>query len=103
MKKITRTLLALLLAAVCMMLCACAAEPEPEPTEDPNLLVLDYTLVAENAADLQVLENYVNLQTLDLRGSGTLGWSVAHRQLCRARLGEGDQAYGCLQYLIKDR
>lgn len=42
-------------------------------------------------------------KTLDLRGSGTLGWSVAHRQLCRARLGEGDQAYGCLQYLIKDR
>ena len=69
MKKITRTLLALLLAAVCIMLCACGAEPEPDPTEDPNLLVLDYTLVAENAADLQILENYVNLQTLDLRGS----------------------------------
>ena len=42
-------------------------------------------------------------KTLDLRGPGTLGWAVAHRQLCRARLGEGEQAYACLQYLVKDR
>ena len=69
MKKMTRTLLALLLAAVCVMLCACAAEPEPEPTEDPNLSVLEFALVTDNAADLQTLEDYVNLQNLDLRGS----------------------------------
>ena len=71
MKKMTRMMLALLLAAVSVLLCACGAEPEPEtvPTEDPNLSVVEFALVTDNAADLQTLEDYVNLQTLDLRGS----------------------------------
>ena len=36
---------------------------------DPNLDVLEYALVAEDAAALEQLDVYVNLQTLDLRGS----------------------------------
>ena len=42
-------------------------------------------------------------RTLDLRGPGTMGWSVVHRQLCRARLGQGEQAYDRLQFLIKEK
>ncbi len=36
---------------------------------DPNLDVLEYTLVAADAAELEQLEVYSNLQKLDLRGS----------------------------------
>jgi hypothetical protein len=42
-------------------------------------------------------------KTLDLRGTGTTGWSVVHRQLCRARLEEAEKAYSCLRYFIQDR
>ena len=70
MKKTMRILLAAVLAAMMLILCACsAAELEPVPTEDPNLSVLDFALVTDNGADLQTFEDYVNLQTLDLRGS----------------------------------
>lgn len=68
MKNSMRLLLAAVLAAMMLILCACGSE-EPEPTEDPNLMVLDYTMVAESAADLGALSVYENLQTLDLRGS----------------------------------
>lgn len=67
MKKTMRMLLAAVLAAMMLMLCACGAEPEP--TVDPNLEVLDYAMTANSAADLDALEVYVNLQSLDLRGS----------------------------------
>lgn len=66
MKKTILMFLVMLLVA--LMLCACGAE-DPEPTEDPNLLVLEYTLVADDASDLDALAVYENLQTLDLRGS----------------------------------
>ena len=66
MKKTIRMFLVMLLVA--LMLCACGAE-EPEPTADPNLEVLEYALAAKDAADLDALAVYENLQTLDLRGS----------------------------------
>ena len=66
MKKTMRMLLAL--ALMVLMLCACGAN-EPEPTVDPNLEVLDFSLLANSAADLDALAVYENLQTLDLRGS----------------------------------
>ena len=67
MKKTIHMFLALALAVMMLMLCGCAAEPEP--TEDPNLQVLHYALVADHASDLGALAVYENLQTLDLRGS----------------------------------
>lgn len=66
MKKKMHMILVVLIVAA--MLCACGAA-EPEPTVDPNLEVLEYALTADSAADLEALEVYVNLQTLDLRGS----------------------------------
>ena len=51
--------------AVALLICGCAVVNKP----DPSLEVLDFSLVAENAEDLQELENYVNLQTLNLQGS----------------------------------
>ena len=61
MKKISSVLLSLMLIAA-LLLCGCEKH-------DPNLDVVDYTLVAADAAALQELDVYVNLQTLDLRGS----------------------------------
>lgn len=66
MKKTLRMLVAL--TVMMLMLCACGAK-EPEPTVDPNLEVLDFSLVANSASDLDALAVYENLQTLDLRGS----------------------------------
>lgn len=65
MKKLARILILLMIAAMVLSLWGCAAEPEP----DPNLEVLDFALVAQDAAALEELEVYENLQTLDLRGS----------------------------------
>jgi alpha-L-fucosidase 2 len=42
-------------------------------------------------------------KTLDLRGNKTTGWALAHRMNCRARLGEGDNAYEVYQYFIRER
>jgi alpha-L-fucosidase 2 len=42
-------------------------------------------------------------KTLDLRGSKTTGWAMAHRMNCRARLGEGEQAYEVYQRFIRER
>jgi len=61
MKKISSVLISLLLIAAAL-LCGCEKH-------DPNLDVLEQTLVAADAAALQELDVYVNLQTLDLRGS----------------------------------
>ena len=61
MKRISSVLLSLMLIAA-LLLCGCEKH-------DPNLDVVDYTLVAADAAALQELDVYVNLQTLDLRGS----------------------------------
>ena len=69
MKKVTRMLIAFALLTVMLTVCGCGKGNEPEPTTDPNLEVLEYTLVAEDAAALKELDAYVNLQTLDLRGS----------------------------------
>ena len=62
MKKAMRIFLSLMMAAVLVVFCGCEKH-------DPNLDVLDYTLVAADEAALQELDVYVNLQTLDLRGS----------------------------------
>ena len=70
MKKTMYMFLAALMAV--LVLCACgqkAPEETVPPTEDPNLQVLEYTLVADAASDLDALAVYENLQTLDLRGS----------------------------------
>ena len=65
MKRISSVLISVLLIAVLLTLAGCGAV-EPH---DPNLDVLEHTLVAENAAALSELDVYVNLQKLDLRGS----------------------------------
>ena len=61
LKNLKRMLLAVVLAAVMLTVCGCGM------FKDPNLEVLDYALVAEDAAALAELDVYVNLQTLDLR------------------------------------
>lgn len=61
MKKIS--LMIVLLLALTVLLWGC------EEPRDPNLDVVDFALAAEDAAALEELEVYVNLQTLDLRGS----------------------------------
>ena len=66
MKKVTRIFLSLMLLAALLVFCGCGKVVEKH---DPNLDVVDYTLVAADAAALQELEVYTNLQTLDLRGS----------------------------------
>lgn len=66
MKKISSVLISLLLVAALLTLAGCGKVLEKH---DPNLDVLEYSLMAENAAALQELDVYVNLQTLDLRGS----------------------------------
>ena len=68
MKKTLRFLLVLAVAAAMMLgLSACVAEPEP--TTDPNLEVLELTLQLEDAAAISQLEQYPNLQKVDLTGS----------------------------------
>ena len=63
MKNHTRMLIAFALLTVMLTVCGCGK------LFDPNQKVLEYTLVEEDAAALEELEVYVNLQTLDLRGS----------------------------------
>ena len=63
MKNLTRMMLAAALVIVMLTVCGCGA------LFDPDQKVLEYTLVAEDTAALEELNNYVNLQTLDLRGS----------------------------------
>ncbi|VGO18676.1 glycoside hydrolase family 95 protein [Pontiella sulfatireligans] len=41
--------------------------------------------------------------TLDLRGSKTTGWAMAHRMNCRARLKEGEKAHEVYQRFISER
>ena len=69
MKKTMRVFLAALMAMLVLCACGAQAEPTEAPTEDPNLQVLEYTLVADDASDLDTLAAYENLKTLDLRGS----------------------------------
>jgi len=59
----------------------------------PGVLIADGSKEIKDAAS----------KTLDLRGPGSLGWAVTHRQLCRARLEEGEAAYKCADYLIKEK
>jgi alpha-L-fucosidase 2 len=42
-------------------------------------------------------------KTLDLRGSKTTGWAMAHRMNCRARLTEGEEAHDVYQRFIRER
>ncbi|VGO15390.1 hypothetical protein PDESU_03973 [Pontiella desulfatans] len=42
-------------------------------------------------------------KTLDLRGSKTTGWAMAHRMNCRARLKEGEKALEVYQRFIQER
>jgi len=42
-------------------------------------------------------------KTLDLRGSKTTGWAMAHRMNCRARLKEGEKAHEVYQRFISER
>lgn len=42
-------------------------------------------------------------KTLDFRGAETRGWAIAHQMNCRARLKEGDRAYGLYQKFIAER
>ena len=60
MKKYISLILTLLLAAALLTGCALF---------DPNLKVLEHSMVAADAAELEQLEVYTNLQKLDLRGS----------------------------------
>ena len=70
MKRISSVLISLLLmAALVLTGCGKQEAPAPAPTTDPNLEVVEYALVANDAAALKELDAYVNLQTLDLRGS----------------------------------
>jgi len=41
--------------------------------------------------------------SLDKRGDKSTGWALAHRMVCRARLGDGDQALLLLRNMLKDR
>jgi alpha-L-fucosidase 2 len=41
-------------------------------------------------------------KTLELRGPGTVGWSIMHRMLCHARLKEGEQAHDRLVKLLTE-
>lgn len=71
MKNTHRVFFSLMWAAVALCFAACGGvrqETQP-PTEDPNLQVRTYSLVAEAASDLAQLEAYPNLSSLDLRGS----------------------------------
>ena len=81
MKKIASVLICLLLIGA-LVLSGCGKE---EVKPDPNLEVLEYTLVAADAAALQELDVYVNLQTLDLRGSDCYeaieGYIASHPQV----------------------
>ena len=65
MKKISSVLIVLLLISA-LVFAGCGKAVEKH---NPNLDVVDYTLVAVDGAALQELDVYVNLQTLDLRGS----------------------------------
>ena len=65
MKKVVKMLVFFVLLAIFLTICGCTKVEEP----DPNLEVVDYAMVAEDAAALAELETYVNLQNLDLRGS----------------------------------
>lgn len=72
MKYYSRIPIILLLTALLLTMAACdIMKPEETvpPTEDPNTLVTELTLVAENQADLTALDIYPNLAALDLRGS----------------------------------
>jgi alpha-L-fucosidase 2 len=40
-------------------------------------------------------------KTLDVRGDGGTGWSIAHKLALRARLGDGDHAYDLLRAQLK--
>lgn len=60
MKKYISLILTLLLATALLTGCALF---------DPNLKVLEHSMVATDAAELEQLEVYTNLQKLDLRGS----------------------------------
>lgn len=40
-------------------------------------------------------------KTLDVRGDGGTGWSIAHKLALRARLGDGDRAYDLLRTQLK--
>lgn len=40
-------------------------------------------------------------KTLDVRGDGGTGWSIAHKLALRARLGDGDRAYSLLRAQLK--
>ena len=42
-------------------------------------------------------------KTLDFRGDNTRGWAIAHHMCCRARLKEGERAYGLYQKFIAER
>ncbi len=41
--------------------------------------------------------------TLDERGDKSTGWALAHRMLCRARLGDGDHALALLRTMMAER
>ena len=62
MNKANRILVSMLLIAAILAFSGCALF-------NPDLKVIDYALVAEDAAALEQLEVYENLETLDLRGS----------------------------------
>jgi hypothetical protein len=42
-------------------------------------------------------------KSLDLRGTKTTGWALAHRMNSRARLGEGDKAHDVYQRFLRER
>jgi len=76
MKKYICFILTLLLAMVLFAGCALF---------DPNLDVLEYSMVVADASELEQLEVYANLQKLDLRGSDCYGaiedYIAAHPQV----------------------
>lgn len=69
MKYILRMTLLLLMLSLLTSCGFAAPEETAPPTEDPNLKVTEYALAASDASELDALEQYPNLESVDLRGS----------------------------------
>jgi len=74
-------------------------EAEPEHRHVSHLwgLYPGFEISAHGTPDLAAAAR----KTLDIRGDGGTGWSIAHKLALRARLGDGDRAYYLLRAQLK--